>query len=114
MKKKITVITALFLTCSVFANDCADFISDFKDMKAAEMSIQDSLISNNDLVIESLDSYADALNETSGRAYKKIVENLRKTSETFKKRKSNALEISKKFSKKMDEMIKTAEKCTKK
>ena len=49
---------------------CDQFISDFKDMQLAESSIQESLISNHDMMIDSFDSFADALKETSGKSPK--------------------------------------------
>lgn len=83
-------------------------------MQLAEKSIQDSLIANHDVMVESFDAFADALKETSGKSYKKVVENMYKSSESIKKRKTKAQEISKKMNQKMDEMYKTAQECFKK
>lgn len=96
------------------ADDCANFLSDFKQMKLAQESIQQSLISNHDMMADSLETYADALKETSGKAYKKVSENMYKASESVRKRKTKAQDISKEFSEKAAELQKTAEKCIKK
>jgi ElaB/YqjD/DUF883 family membrane-anchored ribosome-binding protein len=95
------------------ADDCKSFVSDLKQMKQAQESIQQSLISNHDMMADSLETYADALTETSGKAYKKISENMAKAGESIRKRKTKAQEISKEFSEKASEMLKTAEKCIK-
>lgn len=113
------LVLSLFTQASVekrviAADDCATFLSDFKQMKLAQESIQQSLISNHDMMADSLETYADALKETSGKAYKKISENMHKASESVRKRKTKAQEISKEFSEKAAEMQKTAEKCIKK
>ncbi len=97
------------------ANDsCASFISDFKQMRQAQDSIQQSLISNHDMMADSLKTYADALKETSGKAYKQVTENMHKASESVRKRKTKAEDIAKEFAKKSLELQKTAEKCIKK
>jgi hypothetical protein len=93
---------------------CASFVSDMKQMKEAQESIQQSLISNHDMMADSLETYADALKETSGKAYKKVSENMYKASESVRKRKTKAQDIAKEFSEKALEMLKTAEKCVKK
>ncbi len=83
-------------------------------MTVAAESIQQSLISNHDMMADSLDTYADGIKETSGKAYKKIVENMYKASESVRKRKVKAQDISKEFALKTTELLKTAEKCIKK
>ena len=93
------------------SEECATFLSDFRQMKEAQVSIQQSLISNHEVMAESLDTYADALKETSGKAYKKITENMYKASESIRKRKTKAQSISKEFDEKSLEILKTAEKC---
>ncbi len=68
-----TVILLLLLSpMSVFANDCSQIVSQLRQMKAAQMAVQTSLIKNHDMVADSLDSYADALKESSGRAHKTV------------------------------------------
>ena len=119
MKKLISMllfsgILSFFSICQASANDCADFISDFKQMKIAQEAIQQSLISNHDMMADSLDTYADGLKESSGKAYKKIVENMYKAGESVRKRKTKAQDISKEFALKTSELLKTAEKCVKK
>jgi ABC-type transporter MlaC component len=69
---------------------CGSFLRDMKQMKEAQESIQQSLISNHDMMADSLETYADALKETSGKAYKKISENMYKASESVRKRKTKA------------------------
>lgn len=108
------VIYAAVPMRSPAADDCATFVSDFKQMKQAQEAIQQSLISNHDMMADSLETYADALKETSGKAYKKISENMYKAGESVRKRKTKAQDISKEFSEKTAELLKTAEKCIKK
>lgn len=96
------------------ADDCASFISDFKQMRQAQESIQQSLIANHDMMADSLENYADTLKETSGKAYKQVTENMHKASESVRKRKTKAQDIAKEFAEKTLELQKTAEKCLKK
>ena len=118
--KKITAslfftgILSFFSICHASASECASFLSDFKQMTVAAEAIQQSLISNHDMMADSLETYADGLKETSGKAYKKIVENMYKSSESVRKRKAKAQDISKEFALKTTELLKTAEKCAKK
>ena len=119
MKNLITLllfsgILSFFSICQAASDDCASFISDFKQMKTAQEAIQQSLISNHDMMADSLDTYADALKETSGKAYKKVVDNMYKAGESVRKRKTKAQDISKEFALKTNELLKTAEKCVKK
>lgn len=110
--KKIIFILLLGTTAS--AAECTTFLSDLKQMKLAQESIQESLISNHDMMADSLETYADALKQTSGKAYKKVSENMYKAGESVRKRKTKAQEIAKEFSEKALELQKTAEKCIKK
>lgn len=107
-------ILSFLSICQASASDCATFISDFKQMTVAQDSIQQSLISNHDMMADSVDTFADGLKQTSGKAYKKIVENMYKASESVRKRKTKAQDISKEFALKANELLKTAEKCVKK
>lgn len=100
--------------CHAAPGDCASFISDFKQMTIAADAIQQSLISNHDMMADSLDTYADGLKESSGKAYKKVVENMYKAGDSVRKRKTKAQDISKEFALKANELLKTAEKCVKK
>jgi len=119
MKKMITMllIPGILSFCSISwsaSDDCATFVSDFKKMIMAQDLIQQSLISNHDMMADSLDTYADGLKESSGKAYKKVVENMYKAGESVRKRKTKAQNISKEFALKANELLKTAEKCIKK
>jgi hypothetical protein len=107
-------ILSFFSICQAASGDCASFVSDFKQMTIAQDAIQQSLISNHDMMADSMDLYADGLKESSGKAYKKIVENLYKAGESVRKRKTKAQDISKEFALKATELLKTAEKCVKK
>jgi hypothetical protein len=109
-----TGILSFFSICHAASGGCATFLSDFKQMTIAQDSIQQSLISNHDMMADSLDTYADGLKESSGKAYKKIVENMYKAGESVRKRKTKAQDISKEFALKANELLKTAEKCVKK
>jgi len=114
---KLMLVSALLSfssICHAASGDCASFMSDFKQMTVAQDSIQQSLISNHDMMADSLDTYADGLKESSGKAYKKIVENMYKAGESVRKRKTKAQDISKEFALKANELLKTAEKCVKK
>ncbi len=106
-------IVILFTSKVLAASDCSEFVDNFKQMQTAQQSIQNSTAENYDIITNSYDSLADILTETSGRAYKKVVENMRSSKDQFKKRKKKAVEISAKFDKEMDKMLKIAEKCIK-
>lgn len=110
----VTSFLSFSSICHAASGDCASFISDFKQMTVAADAIQQSLISNHDMMADSMDLYADGLKESSGKAYKKVVENMYKAGDSIRKRKTKAQDISKEFALKSNELLKTAEKCFKK
>ncbi len=110
----LTSVSGAATTRSPNSEVCATFLTDMKQMKEAQDAIQQSLISNHDMMADNIETYADALKETNGKAYKKIVENMYKASESVRKRKTKAQDIAKEFNEKALEMLKTAEKCVKK
>ena len=94
--------------------DCQRFVEDLKDMRMAQDAIQQSLISNHDMMSDTIKTYADSMKETQGKAYKGIAENMYKAVDSIKKRKEKAVDLAKSLNEKTLEVIKTAEKCIKK
>ena len=57
--------------------NCSDIISELKQMKTAQSSVHATLVSNHEMMAQSLESYSEALTSSAGRAYKAISENMR-------------------------------------
>ncbi len=115
-----TILFLLFLgvqaTSSVsMAKDvsCSDIPALMQQMKQAQTSVQDGLISNHEMFAQSLESYSDSLSASAGRAHKAISENMKKATDSVRKRAEKAQVLSKKLETSTDELIKTVEKCLK-
>lgn len=109
-----TVIILLVLSpLSVFANDCSQVVSQLRQMKAAQMSVQTSLINNHEMVADSLDSYADALKESSGKAHKTVSNSMLTASSSLRKRGEKGQELAEKLAEQTDLIIKSVENCLK-
>jgi hypothetical protein len=105
----LLIISPLF----AFANDCSQVVSQLRDMKAAQLAVQSSLIKNHDMMADSLDSYADALKESSGRAHKTVSNSMLTASESLRKRGDKGQELAGKLSEQTDLIIKNVENCLK-
>lgn len=99
----------------VFAkpSECSNVVEQLRQMKAAQTSVQQSLVANHEMLAQSLESYADALTSSAGRAHKSISDNMTKASESIRQRGLKALSISKKLETNTDDLIKSVEKCLK-
>ena len=92
---------------------CAELPVLLQQMKLAQTSVQEGLISNHEMFAQSLESYSDSLSASAGRAYKAISENMKKATDSVRKRAEKAQGLSKKLETSTDELIKTVEKCLK-
>lgn len=110
----LSFVTVLFASKS-FAQtkDCAQVIEQMKQMKNAQATIHQSLISNHEMMAQSLDSYSEALESSAGRAHKAISGNMKKAADSLRERSLKAVSISKKLENGTEELIKTVEKCLK-
>jgi hypothetical protein len=95
------------------SSDCSAVVEELRQMKAAQASVQETLVSNHEMMAQSLESYADALSESAGRAHKAISENMGKAATSLRSRGLKAQNISKKLETNTDELIKSVEKCLK-
>lgn len=103
------VISPLFAS----ANDCSQLVSQLRQMKEAQLAVQSSLIKNHDMVADSLDSYADALKESSGRAHKTVSNSMLTASSSLRKRGEKGQELAEKLTEQTDLIIKNVENCLK-
>lgn len=95
------------------ANDCSQVLSQLRDMKKAQMAVQTSLIQNHEMVADSLDSYADALKESSGRAHKTVANSMLTASDSLRKRGEKGQGLAEKLASQTDLIIKNVENCLK-
>lgn len=95
------------------SNECDSIISNLKQMKKAQVAVQGSLISNHEMLADSLDSYSDALRSSAGRAHKTVSDSMLKAASSLKERGRKGSELSQKLSDQTDELIKIIEKCLK-
>ncbi|AZZ37978.1 hypothetical protein CIK05_14585 [Bdellovibrio sp. qaytius] len=110
---KTTILLLVLSPLYVFANDCSQVVSQLRQMKAAQMAVQTSLIKNHDMVADSMDSYADALKESSGRAHKTVANSMLTASTSLRKRGEKGQELAEKLAEQTDLIIKSVENCLK-
>ncbi len=110
----LSIVTVLFASRS-FAQtkDCSQVLEQMRQMKNAQATIHQSLISNHEMMAQSLDSYSQALEDSGGRAHKSISGNMKKAADSLRERSLKAVSISKKLENGTEELIKTVEKCLK-
>jgi hypothetical protein len=82
-------------------------------MKDAQTSIQMSLVSNHAMFASTLDSYADALSESAGRAHRTISTNMLSSAESFRNRGLKAQNTAAKLNKVTEDLIQRLMKCLK-
>lgn len=103
------VISPLFAS----ANDCSQLVSQLRQMKSAQLAVQDSLIKNHEMMADSMESYADALKESSGRAHKTVSNSMLTASSSLRKRGEKGQELAEKLAEQTDLIIKNVENCLK-
>ena len=117
MKKiLINLIAIVLLPVLAQANvtaKCDQLVEHLKQMKKAQLSVHQSLIANHDLIAQSLESYAEALSDSSGRAYKAVEVNMMKSARSLKERGEKGQNVALKLSEQTDELIKIAANCLK-
>ncbi|MCM2352145.1 MAG: hypothetical protein NDI63_00920 [Pseudobdellovibrio sp.] len=108
-------IALLLLISPLFAsaNDCSQAVAQLRQMKAAQLSVQDSLIKNHEMMADSMESYADALKESSGRAHKTVSNSMLTASSSLRKRGEKGQELAEKLAEQTDLIIKNVENCLK-
>lgn len=113
---KTTLFLSLILSTSCFSYasvSCDKIIENLKQMKKAQVVIQDSLISNHNMMADSLDSYSDALGISGGKAYKTIKSNMSVSANSYRKRGQKAQELADKLADQTEELIKEVQNCLK-
>ena len=114
MRKAITVLTLGFVfSTSTYAQDCADIVSELQAMKRAQNAIQMSLVANHNIIADSMESYADALSATAGRAHKTVSGSLQESAMSFRDRGQKARGTAKKLDAATAELIQKITKCLK-
>ncbi len=112
----INLIAIVLLPALTYANDaakCDQLVEHLKQMKKAQLSVHQSLIANHELIAQSLESYAEALNDSSGRAFKAVEQNMTKSAQSLKERGEKGQNVALKLAEQTDELIKIATNCLK-
>ena len=94
-------------------SECPNVIQQLHQMKVAQVSVQDSLVSNHELMAQSLESYSEALSDSAGKAHGSISQNMAKAAGSLRERALKAQTISKRLEINTDELVKSVEKCLK-
>ncbi len=111
---KILVHLMIIVFVPVLAQaKCEQLIEQLKQMKKAQLSVHQSLIANHDLIAQSLESYSEALRDSTGRAYKVVETNMTKAAQSLKGRGEKGQDVALKLSQQTDELIKIAANCVK-
>ena len=114
MGKAITVLTLGFvLSTSTYAQDCSDIVSEMQAMKRAQNTIQMSLVANHNIIADSMESYADALSATAGRAHRTVSSSLQESAMSFRDRGQKAQGTAKKLDAATADLIQRITKCLK-
>lgn len=95
------------------ANQCDQIVEQLKQMKKAQLTVQNSLISNHDMVADSLESYSDALSSSAGKAHKTVEDSMGSAASSLRKRGQKGQELASKLAEQTDELIKNVENCLK-
>lgn len=82
-------------------------------MKQAQSSIQMSLISNNNIFANTLESYSEALSESGGKAFKTISSNMNSSVVSIRERGVKAHSTSLKLNEATEDLIERIAKCLK-
>lgn len=108
-------IAILLLISPLFAsaNDCSQLVSQLRQMKEAQLAVQGSLIKNHDMMADSMESYADALKESSGRAHKTVSNSMLTAASSLRKRGEKGQDLAEKLAEQTDLIIKNVENCLK-
>lgn len=114
----VTGMKTLFFALSVFplltfADDCSQLASQLREMKSAQLAVQTSLIRNHDMVADSLESYADALKESQGRAHKTVSNSMNTAASSLRKRGEKGQDLADKLAEQTDLLVKSVENCLK-
>lgn len=110
---KTLIFILVVLPLSSFANDCSNIVSQLREMKSAQLAVQTSLIRNHDMMADSMDSYADALKESQGKAHKTVTSSMLTASSSLRKRGEKGQDLAEKLSEQTEEIIKAVENCLK-
>lgn len=110
---KTIVLFLLISPLFASANDCSQLVSQLRQMKSAQLAVQDSLIKNHEMMADSMESYADALKESSGRAHKTVSTSMLTASSSLRKRGEKGQELAEKLADQTDLIIKNVENCLK-
>lgn len=115
MKSLLFLVSlSLFLpSLGYSAVSCSQAIEDLRQMKAAQLAVQGSLIKNHDMMAESMESYAEALKDSSGKAHKTVESSMVSAASSLRKRGEKGQELADQLAQKTDEIIKEVENCLK-
>lgn len=110
---KTLFISVLLFPFLASANDCSQLISQLREMKQAQVAVQTSLIKNHDMMADSLESYADALKESQGKAHKTVTSSMFAASTSLRKRGEKGQDLAEKLAEQTEQIIKNVENCLK-
>ncbi len=113
MRYMVIIVSAIVLcSLSSFAN-CGDLVSELKSMREAQNSIQMSLISNHAMFASTLESYSQALTESSGKAHRVVSTNMMSSSDSFRSRGLKAQKTALKLDEATEDLIQRLSRCLK-
>lgn len=108
-----TLFLSTVVVAQIASANCGQLLEDLRQMKKAQESVQSSLISNHEMMAASLESYSDALKQTSGKAHKAVSQNMARAVVSLRERGLKAQNIANQLSEKTEDLIQQAEKCLK-
>lgn len=111
MNRKTLLAMGFLFSISLHAEECAQLVSELRDMRKAQNAIQMSLISNHEMFATSLDSYSEALSQTAGRVHKTVSENMSHSAQSFRERGLKAQKTALKLDQATQHLIQKVSKC---
>lgn len=103
----------LFSLSVTAQQECSEVISDLRDMRNAQNTIQMSLIANHEAFATTLDSYSEALTETAGKVHKTVSSNMTSSAQSFRERGEKAQKTALKLDRATLALIQKISKCLK-
>lgn len=90
---------------------CSEIAKELKSLKKAQQAIELSLVSNHDLMADSMESYSEALKSSAGKASKTVEESMSKAATSLRARGQKAREMTDKLALLTERLIQSAEAC---
>lgn len=110
----LVIITSAVVMYSISTwASCADVVSELRAMKDAQVTIQNSLISNHAMFASTLESYSEALTDSAGKVHKVVSSNMISSADSFRNRGVQARKTAIKLEEATEDLIQRISKCIK-